>query len=155
MSEIAPLDLELRKQGEELVRMGRQLIARAALLTEQPKTFSEPNADAETIFLAREAYGARRRRASFFRGDLFGEPAWDMLLDLYAHTKLRTKISVSSVCIGSGAPMATALRYVALLTREGLIHRENDERDARRSWLTLTPKGLESMRDYLLSSDQS
>ena len=35
------------------------------------------------LALARELYSARRRRARFFPAALFGEAAWDILLDLY------------------------------------------------------------------------
>src|SRR3546814_16438627 len=44
----------------------------------------------------------RRQRDEAFPKDLFADPAWDMLLDLYAAQQLeRPPIAVSSLCIAS------------------------------------------------------
>ena len=40
--------------------------------------------------LARQTYDDRRRRTKIFKSeDLFGEPAWDILLDLFIAAKMR------------------------------------------------------------------
>ena len=39
--------------------------------------------------------------------ELFGEPAWDILLDLYIANVENKPVSVSSACIGSAAPPTT------------------------------------------------
>ena len=52
--------------------------------------------------LARTLYAARRMRAKLFGdADLFAEPAWDILLDLYtAHCEGKL-LPVTSACIGA------------------------------------------------------
>ncbi len=149
---LAPLSTDLREQGDALVRMGRQLIARAWLLE---RDVANPDAcalaDAEAVVLAQELYHARRRRGSVFNSDLFGEPAWDMLLDLFVRTQTQSKTSVTDACIGSGGAPTTALRYIDLLEDRGLIQRESDPRDARRTWLCLTEVGLGLLGRYLLN----
>jgi hypothetical protein len=56
----------------------------------------EPN-DAFLVELARQMYHARRERSVLDRWeDLFGEPAWDLLLDLYVATHEGRMGSVSS-----------------------------------------------------------
>ena len=102
--------------------------------------------------LAREAYAVRRRRSVIFKNDeLFGEPAWDILLDLYiAHTESKP-VSVSSACIGSAAPPTTGLRWLGVLAEHDLVLREHDPDDQRRVLVRLTEKGLAAMDNYFAS----
>jgi DNA-binding MarR family transcriptional regulator len=98
---------------------------------------------------------ARRQRDNFFNAKLFGDPAWDMLLDLYAREIAQQRNTVSSLCSASGAPGTTALRYIETLLSEGLIIREPDPLDRRRKFVRLTPTALESMRAYFRSLPDS
>jgi DNA-binding MarR family transcriptional regulator len=84
---------------------------------------------------------ARRRRTA--RGELFEWPAWDMLLDLAAVRADGTHLSVSSVCISSGAPQSTALRKLAALERANLVQRYAHGTDGRRVCVALTDEALE------------
>jgi hypothetical protein len=106
------------------------------------------------LTLARKAYALRRKRASLFgNADLFGEPAWDILLDLFiAHGEGKT-VSVSSACIGSAAPPTTGLRWLGVLADEGLIVRENDPADHRRVLVRLTPAGTAAMERFFDEAD--
>ncbi|MDP9056066.1 MAG: hypothetical protein M3N34_01850 [Pseudomonadota bacterium] len=99
--------------------------------------------------LALDIYEDRRRRVKLFGADLFGEPAWDILLDLFIATATGKQISVSSACIGSAVPSTTGLRWLAVLETRGLIVRENDDRDARRSHVRLSKLGHDQMEQYL------
>lgn len=103
--------------------------------------------------LARETYAKRRKRTSIF-GDpeLFGEPGWDILLDLYIAQIEDKPVSVSSACIGSASPPTTGLRWLGVLTEQGLIQREHDPKDQRRVLVRLTEKALEAMDRYFESS---
>jgi DNA-binding MarR family transcriptional regulator len=66
-----------------------------------------------------------------------------MLADLFvAHQQERT-VSVSSLCIASGAAPTTALRQIGQLEARGLVTRREDERDRRRTWVSPTPRALE------------
>jgi hypothetical protein len=98
--------------------------------------------------LAQRAYADRRRREKLFPGDLFGEPAWDILLDLFVNAKNGKRVSVSSACIGAAVPTTTALRWVAVLEAQGHIVREDDPRDARRAFLHLSAEAYARMLDY-------
>jgi len=51
---------------------------------------------------AKRLYAARRKRNHAFAGyDLFGEPCWDILLDLFIAGEERNLIGVSSACIAA------------------------------------------------------
>lgn len=98
------------------------------------------------LALARKTYALRRKRANFFGNpDLFGEPAWDILLDLYIAAGEGKPVSVSSACIGSATPATTGLRWLGVLTDEGLVVRENDPQDHRRVLVRLTSSGQAAM----------
>ncbi|WP_353229162.1 MarR family transcriptional regulator [Novosphingobium sp.] len=100
------------------------------------------------IDLARRAYGDRRRRDRLFQSGLFGEPAWDILLDLFISAKQCKRVSVTSACIGAAVPSTTALRWLAVLEQQGHIVREDDPADARRAFLQLSAETYAMMLDY-------
>ncbi len=99
--------------------------------------------------IARQVYAKRRRRAALFGNDeLFGEPAWDILLDLYIAHAENKAVSVSSACIGSASPPTTGLRWLGVLAENGLILREHDPEDQRRVLVRLTDRGIAAMDEY-------
>lgn len=103
---------------------------------------------------ARKLYALRRKRARIFGNpDLFGEPAWDIMLDLFIAQGEGKSVSVSSACIGSAAPATTGLRWLGVLADEGLIQRENDPEDHRRVLVRLTPSGLATMERFFEAVD--
>ena len=88
---------------------------------------------------AAEIYRMRRARDKHMCKDLLGEPGWDILLALYAEEP--TKLTVSSVCYGSGVPHTTALRWVGVLGKQGFIERTQHPKDSRVILLSLTDQG--------------
>jgi hypothetical protein len=101
------------------------------------------------LALARKAYALRRKRTAIFgNAELFGEPAWDILVDLFIAQAEGKSVSVSSACIGSAAPATTGLRWLGVLADEGLVVRENDAEDQRRVLVRLTARGLSAMERY-------
>lgn len=90
-------------------------------------------------------YDLRRRRDEKFGDDLFLDPSWDILLDLYVSKQEKKRISVTSACIASAAAPTTALRYIGMLEQRGLVKRYADPSDARRSFLDLSDEACEKM----------
>lgn len=99
--------------------------------------------------LARRYLRHRRSRDTLFPPDLFGDPAWDLLLDLYVAGIERRRISISSACIAAAVPQTTALRWIALLESRGLILRMADTDDRRRAYLTLAPRASAVVETWL------
>lgn len=98
--------------------------------------------------LVRKIIRQRQLRGRFLEGDLFADPAWDMLLDLTAARVEHVRVSVTSLCIASGVPPTTALRWIGQMTDAGLLQRVDDETDRRRAFITLTDKAADAMARY-------
>jgi len=102
--------------------------------------------EAETFRLAKNLYALRRQRDAIAgEKGLFGEPGWDILLDLYIAARSGSETQVSSVCIEAGVPSTTILRWIARLEKDGLVYRAADTGDARRRYVRLTQAGHEMM----------
>ncbi|MBB5711944.1 winged helix DNA-binding protein [Sphingomonas xinjiangensis] len=91
---------------------------------------------------------ARRMRNQFFGPELFADPAWDMLLDLFAAGIERRQVSVSSLCIAAAVPPTTALRWIGTLNEAGLFERQADPSDRRRAYIGLSAKAVDGMKSY-------
>ena len=84
----------------------------------------------------------RQLRDKLMSVDVFGEPAWDMLLELFYQFAMGKVISTKSLSLVSRVPATTALRYISELEKIGYLHRENSPADKRVSLASLTPKGV-------------
>ncbi|NWK96985.1 MarR family transcriptional regulator [Sphingobium lactosutens] len=100
----------------------------------------------------RDMLRARRIRADFLPGDLFADPAWDMLLDLLAARLEQERVSVSSLCIAAAVPPTTALRWIRTLTEKGLVERQADPHDGRRIFIGLAQETAESLMRWFGAS---
>jgi DNA-binding MarR family transcriptional regulator len=116
---------------------------------EHPDTTSATSRD-QAGRLARLIYNKRRKRSRWFAEVDFGEPAWDILLDLYASEAEGKTVNVSSACIAAAVPPTTALRWLTSLEAEGWVQRTPNPDDRRTSTLRLTKKASEAMTGYLL-----
>lgn len=103
---------------------------------------------------AKRAYDQRRVRDRVFQEpELFGEPVWDMLLDVAVAEERGSCLSVTSVCIGSCVAETTALRWLKMMEVRGLTCREADPSDGRRSFIRLTEDGRQKLKRYFEESD--
>ncbi len=91
---------------------------------------------------------AGRRRSAL--GRFLEGPSGDMLMDLAAMGLEGKEVSVSSICISSGAAQSSALRKLAAMEAAGLVRRYLDEQDRRRVCLALTETGLSLVQSALL-----
>jgi hypothetical protein len=105
--------------------------------------------------LVRRIIRQRQLRARFFGGELFADPAWDMLLDLTAARAEHTRVSVTSLCIASGVPPTTALRWIGQMAEAGLLERVKDDTDRRRAFITLTDNAADAMARYFAELGRS
>lgn len=118
------------------------------LEADRPKQAKGPF-DGGKAELAKWLYDQRRRRDQYLPADLFGEPAWDILLILYWARHSQRRLSVSAVCASAGAPSTTALRYIEHLCGTGHVTRNPHPTDRRVSWLSLSDDADQKVGQYL------
>lgn len=144
-----PLITELLEIAERL----REASMAGASSSRPTAARQESGAQSSLLALARKLYALRRKRAAIFgHADLFGEPAWDILLDLYIAHGEGKPVSVSSACIGSAAPSTTGLRWLGVLVDVGLVLREHDPADQRRVLVRLSDEGKAAMERFLAAA---
>lgn len=79
---------------------------------------------------------------------LFGDPAWEMLIDIFIHECEGHPLPVSSLCVTPSIPMSSALRLCQKLCDAGIIFRIPDPSDGRRSFVSLAPEIAHRIRAY-------
>lgn len=99
--------------------------------------------------LVNEIIKSRRLRDVAFGADIFGEPAWDILLELYLAQQQQRRTTISDACRASASPQTTGLRWIRLLEERGWVKRHSDPLDGRRVFLSLTNRTNAAMDDYL------
>lgn len=104
--------------------------------------------------LVRQIIQQRSARAKFLDSELFADPAWDMLLDLTAARVEHKRVSVTSLCIASGVPPTTALRWIGQMVEDGLFERVEDDADRRRAFIDLSDKAADAMARYFAEIGQ-
>lgn len=93
---------------------------------------------------ARYQYAMRRHRDAMI-GGMFGEPAWDMLLELFIAGAEGRKTPMKNLCLAACASMSTATRRLECLIASKLVRKIGDDVDARRSLTELTDHGWSVM----------
>lgn len=118
----------------------------------QPLLTVVPNSDLHIAGpkakLVRKLQDARARRSDFLSSALFGEPGWDMLLELFAAAIEQKRVTIGELCIASNVPQTTALRWIDVLMKEGLATRRPDPLDGRRIHMEITPFAYRAMEAY-------
>ncbi|HEX7782911.1 MAG TPA: hypothetical protein VF509_08900 [Sphingobium sp.] len=79
----------------------------------------------------------RRYREKLF-GEIFADPAWDMLLELYLAELEKRQLSVTAVSVAGAVPPSTGIRWITTMTEAGMIERVADPYDRRRTYLHLS-----------------
>ncbi len=132
---ISALSAEARRIADALAGLA------AAAEAEEPAPISAP--------MVRRLIRLRRDRDRHFPGELFADPAWDMLLDLAAARMERTDVPVSSLCLAAAVPTTTALRWIRSLSEAGLLVRRTDAADARRAFIELSDQAFDGVAGWL------
>lgn len=92
----------------------------------------------------------RRRRVGYFDMKLFGEPAWDMLVEVFIrHARGRTT-ELGRLLTVSGSAPATAERYLRTLEQAGHLRRHPDPDHPGEPLVAITDDGYETMRNFLM-----
>jgi len=91
----------------------------------------------------------RNVRSELLPQEIFGDPAWFMLLELALIDRSGKRTSVSGLCMSAKVSQTTALRRVQDMVEAGLIVRRSDPEDRRRTYISLSPEARQKL-DTLL-----
>lgn len=92
----------------------------------------------------------RELRHKLFDRNLFGEPAWDILLTLYVIDADQRRLSTRDLSKHANLALTTALRWLDYLEEQDLITRKTNPFDRRVVYVELSNKGRVAMDHYLV-----
>lgn len=87
-------------------------------------------------------------RKNLFPDVMLGDPAWEMLIELYLALLETREVVTKELGIVASVPQTTSLRWIAHLQNSDLIVRNSAE-DRRCSHFALTELGLFKIEKYL------
>ena len=145
--------VSLLEHAEALRAQAVELAAIITGVADQAAGPSMPGKD--TAALVKGLIRARDQRTKFFPRSLFSEPAWEILLELYTAEVAQRRVSVSQLCVTAGLPATTGLRWLSTLEANRLVIRIADPLDARRSFVSLTSEGRQSMESFVDSLEDA
>ncbi len=134
--------LGLRSEREDLPRADG---AGGALDAALPGALANARRSVRRLLLRRQLLGA---------DSLFGEPAWDMLVELFIAYCEGAKVPSGALGIGSGLSSSSAQRLVQRLVDAQLVVRAPDPDDGRRHFVSLSPEIAHRLTAYFVAHDE-
>lgn len=136
----------LMKLSDEVSRIAGEL---ARLSSEDDATeLSKKQSAPIDIDQVRSVIRSRALRSKFFCEEIFADPAWDILLDLFAAEIQQFRVQVSRLAATANVPQTTLIRWINVLVVHDLVVRRPDQFDGRRVFIELSSKASEAMRRY-------
>lgn len=110
----------------------------------EAETVSEPVSAATVEAIIRE----RALRARHIPGELFADPAWDMMLELI-HAELgQRRVTASILCKAAGVSTSVGLRWIDALLSKGLCTRTAGVGDPDGIFIQFSDEGSKAIRGY-------
>lgn len=132
-----------QEEREELRALGERLIVMAGAPDGHPGPIGD------YLSFAREELRRRRARETVMPREFFGEPVWNILLDLFVAAGERRRLCVTDIFVFAGASATSTLRYLRVLEAAGYLSRSPDPADSRRTFVGLTEFGSTTVRQTL------
>lgn len=132
-----------------VVRLPRATIEQS-LRTKSDETEGQLEIDYPS--LASAVLASRYHRRELFGGIRFGEPCWDMILELYVSTQHGRTVNVTKLCAASGKSTTTGLRHLEELEARGYVVRTADNTDTRSTMVVMQQSlrhAVEAWLDHL------
>ena len=101
---------------------------------------------------AERLYAERRRRDAHFPPDLFGEPAWDLLLAMFTARERGQAMILCRAYKAAGVTDTTGRRLLDRMEAEGLITRRRAPRSRKMRIVELTDRSVALLVDFLARS---
>jgi DNA-binding MarR family transcriptional regulator len=102
---------------------------------------------------ARQILDRRRLREREFNRSLFGEPAWDTLLELYVRENSGMSTLISHLQANSSLPPSTVARWLGQLEANGLLVRQRYPGTSD-TLVELTNEARSALERYLAAAER-
>jgi DNA-binding MarR family transcriptional regulator len=112
-------------------------------ITSGPSVFSR----AALLDAAQQELEWRRRRNKVLPEEMFGEPAWEILLQLYVEQQ-GTRLNIARLTSYLNLSASTVLRWLNYLHDKQLLRRESHPTDQRSVFVELTTGAVEVIDSY-------
>lgn len=134
-----------------LLEISRVLDESARLLRAHVGIGGTPSPTSIDATFVRRILAARRLREEML-GIPAGDPAWAMLLELYAARLENRRLSQTGLAIAAGLPRTTVLRIARKLLARGVLTGSADPEDSRLLLLSLSDKSAHRLNAYLTAA---
>lgn len=126
---------------------------KAAAQTALPNSKDTPLRPSDVLVaMARSDLSARqRKRKIFFESEMFGEPAFEILIHAYIAEVERSSVSTTDLCSSASLPISIGVRYISILEQQGLLRRHPSMTDFRITNVSITRLGISKINEYYLS----
>ena len=107
-----------------------------------------PSRKGETAALVnarRHLHDCKARESVFGRPEFFGDPAWNMLIELFIANEERRDLTAAQLCGRAGAALQTAHRWLAIMEREGLVMAVRATSDEADRQIFISPASIQNM----------
>ena len=115
-------------------------------------TFSRNSSESDRLDVPEEVVAAAirawRERSCYLPAELFSDPAWGMLLELFHAEIGKRNVSLKRLCKASAASTPTAIRWLKVLEARELVIRKTDPLNSGNELFELSPKGSTALRFY-------
>ncbi|CAH0357323.1 hypothetical protein BH11PSE5_BH11PSE5_24010 [soil metagenome] len=157
MTDINKYRLELRELAEQSLKINSKVTSllemidldlasgngvSAKLDTKKIKTFDVQLED------IRKLNQERQKRNQHFPGEMFSDPAWDIILCLIEGYIAGDLTTVSSIYKATKIPYSTVLRWVGTFEARGLLLKKSDPGDGRRIFIRPSKLMLENFNRW-------
>ena len=142
---LVPLSQEDLDDANRLLRL---LTSQVAPHRVESRDMDAGDESGRLLTRARQILSHRRRRLELFGKELFGEPAWEMLLLLYVGQTTQ-RYTIGQLAQASGAPKSTGTRWIDHLEEQGLVEKDEHPTDQRTAFVKLSKKGQDALALYL------
>lgn len=142
----APSSGEVRALANQLLAWAEQLAAMPAMRGD----LSVEDRDDLVLGLALGVREFHRRRARVFPAAEFGQPTWEVMLDLFIQQLNGYRVSFNHLVLEGSLPAEIVATCVETLAALGLVERTPDQLDSRMSWLSLSEVAAHGLTGLLL-----
>lgn len=140
---LKPLDLV------ELVREVKSAALEQELRMSRSPTTRRPTEQDDPTLSIDAMIALSRERERFFPRTMLSEHCWRMYLELYKVSLQKKAVSLTSLALVSGMPMATAVRRIHAMRESGLVTYTVDPKDKRRTFVDLSETGARQIEQFL------